>query len=192
MVKIHKTFIMMLGAALLLGTGIAGAQTTPAAATAMPAAPATNAMAATTAAAAATASVGQAQFTTAVNNRAPADDITTLDNSHNQVFFFSVLKGATGQTITHRWVFDGKTMAEVKFEPKANHWRVWSDKTLLPSQTGTWTVDVVDGSGNVLTSKTFDYTKAPAMSPEATHKPSVMQSTPAAAASTQSTPPRIR
>ncbi|MGH8415434.1 MAG: DUF2914 domain-containing protein [Gammaproteobacteria bacterium] len=195
MVKIHKTFIMALGAAMLLGTGIAGAQTTPAAATAMPAAPAANAMPAApaaTAAAAATASLGQAQFTTAVNNREPADDISTLDDSHNQVFFFSVLKGAAGQTITHRWVFDGKTMAEVKFEPKANHWRVWSNKTLLPSQTGTWTVDVVDGNGNVLGSKTFDYTKAPAMTPEATHKPPVMQSTPAATASTQSTPPLSR
>ncbi|MGA9852822.1 MAG: DUF2914 domain-containing protein [Gammaproteobacteria bacterium] len=202
MYKINKSLVIALGTALLLSTGIARAQTTPAAATAMPAAPAAKTMpaspaaASTTAAAPAampTAKVAQAQFTTAVNNREPADDITTLDNSHTQVFFFTALSGAAGQTITHRWEFNGQTMAEVKFEPKANHWRVWSSKTLAPGDTGTWTVEVVDGSGNVLTSKTFDYTKAAAMSIQATHKPPVMQNapSPASTASTKSAPPPI-
>ncbi|HKV97485.1 MAG TPA: DUF2914 domain-containing protein [Gammaproteobacteria bacterium] len=159
---INKTFAALLGGALVLAVGTAQAQST----TAMPAA----ASVAATAPAAATASVSQAQFTTAVNNREPADNISTLDNSHNQVFFFTALKDAAGQTITHRWVYNGQTMAEVKFEPKANHWRVWSSKMLLPSQTGTWTVEVVDGGGNVLTSKTLDYTAAAGVTPSATHK----------------------
>ncbi|MGH8279033.1 MAG: DUF2914 domain-containing protein [Gammaproteobacteria bacterium] len=132
-------------------------------------------------AAAATASVTQAQFTTAVSNREPADNITTLDNSHNQVTFFTVLKGAAGQTITHRWQYQGHTLDEIKFEPKANHWRVWSTKTLLPGQTGTWTVQVVDGSGNVLTSKTFNYTAAVGATPSATHKTAKGTSAPGAA-----------
>ena len=152
----------LLGGALVLAVGTAQAQSTAA----MPAA----ASVAAATPAAATASVSQAQFTTAVSNREPADNITTLDNSHNQVFFFTVLVNAAGQTITHRWVYNGQTMAEVKFEPKANRWRVWSSKLLLPSQTGTWTVEVVDGSGNVLTSKTLDYTAAAGAAPSATHK----------------------
>lgn len=159
---INKTFAALLGGALVLALGTAQAQST----TAMPAA----ASVAAPAPAAATASVSQAQFTTAVNNREPADNISTLDNSHNQVFFFTALKDAAGQTITHRWVYNGQTMAEVKFEPKANHWRVWSSKMLLPSQTGTWTVEVVDGGGNVLASKTLDYTAAAGVTPSATHK----------------------
>lgn len=142
--------VLTLGAALMSAAGVAGAQTSPAAATTA------NAASATTA----TAVVAQDQFTTAINNRVPADNITTLDNSHDQVFFYSVLKDAAGQTITHRWQYDGKTVAEVKFEPKSNHWRVWSSKKLLPGQTGTWTVQVVDANGNVLDSKTFDYTSA--------------------------------
>lgn len=140
--------VLTLGAILMSAAGVAGAQTSPAATTAANAAPA------------ATAAVAQDQFTTAINNRAPADDITTLDNSHGQVFFYSVLKDAAGQTITHRWQYDGKTVAEVKFEPKSNHWRVWSSKKLLPSQTGTYTVQVVDANGNVLDSKTLNYTSA--------------------------------
>lgn len=162
--------VVLIGAATVLpAAAVVQAQTTSAAPSAATAA-------------AATASVSQAQFTTAVSNREPADNITTLDNSHNQVTFFTVLNGATGQTITHRWQYQGQTRSEVKFEPKANHWRVWSTKTLLPGQTGTWTVQVVDGSGNVLASKTFDYTAAAGAAPNATHK--VMNTTAAPGAVT--------
>lgn len=181
---INKFTAALLGGALLLTAGALQAQTVPNTPSATPAKPAATAPSATPAAAA-TASVSQAQFTTAVSDRKPADAITTLDNSHSEVFFFTALKDAAGQTITHRWQFNGQTMAEVKFEPKANHWRVWSSKNLLPSETGTWTVEVVDSSGNVLTSKTLNYTAAPATSnatPQATHK--VMSSTPAAGAAT--------
>lgn len=182
---IIKTTAVLLGGVLLLTAGALQAQTMPSTSSAMPASPAATTSSSATPAAAATASVSQAQFTTAVSDRKPADAITTLDNSHSEVFFFTALKDAAGQTITHRWQFNGQTMAEVKFEPKANHWRVWSSKNLLPSETGTWTVEVVDSSGNVLTSKTLNYTAAPATSnatPQATHK--VMSSTPAAGAAT--------
>ena len=66
------------------------------------------------------------------------------------MFFFSVLKDAAGQSITHRWEYNGKRVAQVQFQPQANHWRVWSSKTLMPDQTGTWTVEVLDAGGNVL------------------------------------------
>lgn len=166
---IIKITAALLGGVLWLTAGALQAQTAPTAISAMPASPAATAPGSTPAAAA-TASVSQAQFTTAVTNREPVDDITTLDNSHTQVLFFTTLKNAAGQTITHRWQYNGQRMAEVKFEPKANHWRVWSSKTLMPNQTGTWTVEVVDGSGKVLTSKTLDYTAAAAATPEAAHK----------------------
>ena len=150
----------LLGGALWLAAGAAQAQTMPSTPSASTASPAP----------AATASVSQAQFTTAVNNREPADKLSTLDNRHTQVMFFTTLKDAEGQTITHRWQYKGQTVAEVKFHPQASHWRVWSSKTLMPSQTGTWTVEVVDGSGKVLTSKTLDYTAAPGTTSNATHK----------------------
>jgi len=213
MYKLHKTMLTMLGAALLLATGVAQAQTAPAstampaASTAMPAAPAAMPAASTPMPVAPAAThkppaVVHAQFTTAVSERVPADDVSTLDSSHDQVFFFSVLKDAAGQTITHRWEFNGKTMAEVKFEPKADHWRVWSSKKLMPDQTGTWTVEVLDGSGNVLMSKSFDYTRAQTADMQATPKgkqshnkhkvqPQASQSatTMAPATSTGATPP---
>lgn len=195
---IHKTCLTMFGA-LLLASGATQAQTSPTASTAVPASPAISAppTAAPAPAPAATAKVGQAQFTTAVSERKPADNVSTLDSNHDKVLFFTVLKNAAGQTITHRWEFEGKTMAEVKFEPKANHWRVWSSKTLMPDQTGTWTVEVLDGNGNVLKSKSFDYTQAKSAHSQATHKPrarhkvqpQASHKTPATAANTAATPP---
>ena len=154
--KTNNTIFATLCGVLLLTAGAAQAQNTPATPSSTPAAPAA-ATAAPAPKAAATARVVRAQFTTAVTNREPADAVTSLDNSHGRVFFFTDVKNAAGQTLTHRWEFGGKTVAELQFEPKANRWRYWSSKTLMPDQTGTWTVEVVDGSGNVLTSKSFDY-----------------------------------
>ena len=152
----HKTILTTLGSALLLTAGFVQAQILrllplpcPQPRKRFHGAPAP----------AVTVKVARAQFTTAVSHREPADEVTTLDSSHDKVFFFTALNDAAGQTVTHRWEFNGKTVAEVKFAPKADHWRVWSSKTLMPDQTGTWTVEVVDGSGNTLTSKSFDYTQ---------------------------------
>lgn len=132
-----------------------GAQTAPASASAATPPP-------TTTAPQPRATVSRAQFTSAVHDREPVDELTTLDNSHDKIFFFTELKNAAGQTIVHRWEYNGNTVAEVKFEPKANHWRVWSSKTLIPAMTGTWTVQVLDGEGHVLAKKSFAYTKAAA------------------------------
>ena len=143
----HTTILASLAVVLLLVIGTAQAQNAPAVSSAMPAAPASTAMPAAPAATHKPPAVMHAQFTTGVSDRAPVDDVSSLDNSHDQIFFFSVLKDAAGQTITHRWEFNGKTMAEVKLQPKADHWRTWSSKRLMPEQTGTWTVEVLDDSG---------------------------------------------
>lgn len=192
----HKTLVTMLATALLIATSVVQAQPAPATSTAMPAATAAAPNVGTGPQPAATHKppvVMHAQFTTAVNNRAPADDVSTLDNSHDQVFFFTELKDAEDQTIIHRWEFNGKTVAEVSLQPKAAHWRTWSSKKLLPEQTGTWTVEVVDDSGKVLMSKTFDYTQAPKSEPNASNMPAMQNApTPAAPASTKAaTPPTL-
>ncbi|HET8761387.1 MAG TPA: DUF2914 domain-containing protein [Nitrospiria bacterium] len=94
--------------------------------------------------------VFRAVFTTAVTNREPADQVTSLKSDVQQVFFFTELSGLDGQTITHKWEHAGEVKAEVKFDVKAPRWRVWSSKKFDPSWTGEWTVSVVDGAGAVL------------------------------------------
>jgi hypothetical protein len=60
-----------------------------------------------------------------------------------------------GRTVRHRWELDGQVMAEVSFQVGAPRWRVHSSKRLLPGQPGSWTVSVVDESGNILRSETL-------------------------------------
>jgi len=104
--------------------------------------------------------VARAVFTSEVENREPTDTISSLSNDHNKIYFFSELTGLGGQVVTHRWEYQGKTMAEIKFNVGGPRWRVWSSKTLLPQWTGEWRVSIIDGSGNKIAEGTFNYTNA--------------------------------
>jgi hypothetical protein len=112
------------------------------------------------AAAPASDTVVRAVFTTAVTDREPADQITSLTNDVQQVYFYTELKDLEGQTVTHKWEHAGEVKAAVSFDVKAPRWRVWSSKTLDPSWTGEWTVSVIDGSGATLAQAKLNYEKA--------------------------------
>ncbi|HEV7165715.1 MAG TPA: DUF2914 domain-containing protein [Gammaproteobacteria bacterium] len=169
MQKINKIALTLLAFGLFSLAGSALAANAPAAAsTAAAAAPAAPAAAAAPAAEekkaapAAKGSVNKAQFTSAVTNHEPTDDLKTLDNSHTQIFFYAVLNNLQDQEVTFRWTYNGVTQAEVKQTPKYPHYRTYTSKQLDASKLGTWTVDVLDSSGATLATKTFDYTKADA------------------------------
>lgn len=98
-----------------------------------------------------------AQFTTAVENREPIDQVTFVSNDIRKIFFFSDLRGMQGQTVSHRWVYDGKTVAEVAFEVRGPRWRVWSSKELFEDWIGDWTVEIVNSDGEVVAAETFTY-----------------------------------
>ena len=102
-------------------------------------------------------SVSRSAFTTAVVNREPRGRIQELTNDKHHVYFFTELKGMTGQNITHRWVHKGQTMAEVKFNIGAPRWRVWSSKTLLTHWTGPWKVEVLNELQQVVHSEELNY-----------------------------------
>ncbi|MAG31210.1 MAG: hypothetical protein CL908_10030 [Deltaproteobacteria bacterium] len=99
----------------------------------------------------------QAQFTTGVENREPVDQITFVGTSVDRIYFFSDLRGFAGQTVIHRWIYDGETMAEVPFEVRGPRWRVWSQKSLLPDWIGDWSVEIVNAEGEIVAAETFTY-----------------------------------
>lgn len=102
-------------------------------------------------------SVARSAFTLAVVNREPKEAISELPNSQHHIYFFTELKGMTGQDVIHRWRYNGQTMAEVKFNIGAPRWRVWSSKTLMSDWTGKWTVSVIDELDQEVFSDSFDY-----------------------------------
>ena len=98
-----------------------------------------------------------AQFTTAIENREPVDQVTFVSNDVETIYLYSDLRGFEGQTVTHRWLHGGETRAEVAFEVRGPRWRVWSSKDLLEDWIGDWTVEIVSGAGEVIAAETFTY-----------------------------------
>jgi len=97
------------------------------------------------------------QFTTAIENREPVDQVTFVPNDVRTVYFFSDLRGLAGQTVTHRWTRAGEVVSEVAFEVRGPRWRVWSSKALQPDWIGDWTVEIVTEDGEVLAAETFTF-----------------------------------
>jgi hypothetical protein len=102
--------------------------------------------------------VSRALFTIGIENREPVIIVDAIDSSaYRSISFFTELNDMAGQTATHQWTFNDKVMFEKSFEVKAERWRVWTSKTLIPAWKGTWTVNVLDDDRAVVSSKSFEY-----------------------------------
>lgn len=110
-------------------------------------------------------SVARSIFTSDIQDREPVDQLTQITAPNEKVYFFTELKNLDGQTVKHRWRYMGEVVAEVAFNVGGSRWRVWSSKNLPPDQVGTWTVDVVNESGDVIASSTIEHEQAPAEQP---------------------------
>ena len=116
-------------------------------------------------------SVARTAFTTAIVDREPVDNLVRVPNSVDRIYFFSDLRGLEGEIVTHRWEYNGKVMAEVKFRVGGPRWRVYSSKNLLPEWTGKWTVVVLDEAGWPLKASMFEYYDAAQDAPAAEPQP---------------------
>lgn len=101
--------------------------------------------------------VSRAQFTTSINQREPVDEVVFLDDSANEVYFFTEILSMTGHKVIHRWEYNGQVMAKVGFDIGGPRWRINTKKKLNPNQKGKWTVVVTDGDGWPLAAKMFIY-----------------------------------
>ncbi len=106
-----------------------------------------------------TGSVGRAAFTTGISEREPMDSVTQLTSDHVIVYFFSELNNLAGQTVVHRWEYNGELVSEVPLAVAGPRWRTYSSKNLEPMWVGEWTVSVVDEAGNVLAKRNLAYTE---------------------------------
>jgi hypothetical protein len=102
--------------------------------------------------------VSRSMFTIGIEDREPVIMVDSIDSSaYTSISFFTELNDLSGHNITHQWTFNDKVMFEKTFEVKAERWRVWTSKTLIPAWTGSWTVNVLDDDRAVLTSNSFEY-----------------------------------
>lgn len=101
-------------------------------------------------------SVETFQFGTDVQDREIVDADTVFTNDVERIFCLTHITGMDeNSTVTHIWYHDNQEMASVELPVRSNDWRTWSSKSLLPSWTGEWSVDVMDSEGNLLVSKSF-------------------------------------
>jgi len=102
--------------------------------------------------------VSRAIFTIGVDNREPVIMVDSIDSSaYTSISFFTELNDLSGHNVTHQWTYNDKVMFEKTFEVIGSRWRVWTSKSLIPSWTGTWTVNVLDDDRSVLASNSFEY-----------------------------------
>jgi len=105
-------------------------------------------------------SVARSAFTQTIVAREPQDQIISLSNDQDAVYYFTEIRGMSGQEVVHRWLYNDNIMAEISFRIGSNRWRVWSQKYLASGWTGVWTVEVVDENGTIIHSDIFTYTMA--------------------------------
>lgn len=97
----------------------------------------------------------RAGLTTGIQNREPVDSLGTTINlsrtSLEKVYFFSELSNLANQQVSHRWVYNDETAANITFNVgNSSRWRVYSSKTLADWMTGDWRVELVHSDGRIL------------------------------------------
>jgi hypothetical protein len=81
-----------------------------------------------------------------------------VDRSRMQrLYLFTELRGYAGQQLRHRWWYQGELQTEALLTIEDSPWRTYSEKWLLPTQTGLWRVEIVDQTQNVLYQHDFQY-----------------------------------
>lgn len=100
------------------------------------------------------AEVPRHQFTRNITDREPVDQLKNATNI-DPLYYFTEILNMTGATITHRWSYKNRVMAEVDFKIGGPRWRVYSSKEMLPEWDGIWKVEVIDKTGAILATDTI-------------------------------------
>ena len=101
--------------------------------------------------------ISNALFALDVEDRVPIHIVEEADNSLGKIYFFTNIRNLSGERITHRWIYQGRVMAEISFNINGPRWRVWSSKNLWHTWIGEWRVKVLTTDGSVLYEKVFNY-----------------------------------
>lgn len=102
--------------------------------------------------------VSRAVLTRSVQEREPIDVLPSevyTDEFEEKLYFFTELNNFTPQQVTHVWQYNGNTMAEIPLDISSNHFRTFSSKNIMTTQTGDWTVQLRDKEQKILAEKSF-------------------------------------
>lgn len=102
-------------------------------------------------------SVEEAVIATDIENLTPVAPGDSFDATVGRLYCFTRIK-TNGQSalIKHLWFHGDKIVMEISLPIKSSNWRTYSMKTILPSASGPWRVDVTSEDGTIL--KTLNFT----------------------------------
>jgi len=96
-------------------------------------------------------------FSTAIVDGKPVDDQKAFENTVDTIYFYTVLEGLKGQTVTHRWKYAGHIISNAEISVTDDPFSAWSSNKIEPNWTGFWTVEVLDKNSKVVGVGTFAY-----------------------------------
>lgn len=101
--------------------------------------------------------VTQAVITTGITSSAQPEtaNLTVVDHRVGNITFYTEIVGLRGQTVTHRWFYNGKQLSTVSLNIASARTINWSRSSIAPSQLGQWEAKVVDSRGRTLISRRF-------------------------------------
>ena len=95
-----------------------------------------------------------------VEDREAVNVGTRFTNSTPRLYCFTKIAGAESPTeVVHVWRYGDVERARVSLAVNASNWRTYSSKAIQAHEIGTWRVDVLDTSGNLLETINFEITQ---------------------------------
>jgi hypothetical protein len=95
-----------------------------------------------------------------VEDREAVNVGTRFANSTDRLYCFTKIVGAGSPTeVVHVWSYGDIERARVSLAINAKSWRTYSSKTIQAHEIGSWRVDVLDTSGNLLETIDFEITR---------------------------------
>jgi len=102
--------------------------------------------------------IKQAIITNQIENRSPAQQFDEkIPKYIRELYFYTEVDSANGQTIFHRWRTETQILATIKLEIGSDKFRTWSSKKMSSAWQGRWYLEVLDENKDVIYRKSFIY-----------------------------------
>lgn len=98
-----------------------------------------------------------ATFTSGIADGKPVDFRQEFINSTPAVYYYGEVVGLAGQTVKLRWSLEGKSKQEASVKVTSAKQAVWSKMKMQEEWTGDWTVEVLNGQGQVIDQENFSF-----------------------------------
>ena len=104
-------------------------------------------------------SINTAVIALSVEKRVPVDAAERFTVGQKVWAWVSVKNLGEASNLTMLWKHDGKVKSRVTLEVgTSKRWRTWSRRTMRAKDTGAWTVEVLDASGQLIETIPFEMT----------------------------------